>query len=396
MSHVKILTAPLARGPAVRVAPVAVICLLSGCAASQTLNERFAAMPNVDAVTADPSWYRPLQRVRGARPTAAELLAGDVTGDLRWQAARAVADRYESGSIVVRQHGKVVAQWHDEPGGAAQRFDSQSMHRGLMALLVGAALADGTLRSLDMPLAELLREWRDDPRGAITLRDLFYGRSGLSDPPFELRADNAGMQLFIGTELANLVLAQPRGTGPGRGGALESQLLGIALERASGRPYAEYLSQRLWQPIGAADAIVRLDRPNGNTRTLCCLQASALSWARVGQLVLDEGRVGERQVLPASWIATLKTPNPDAPNTSMFWFLEPTALTPRAFGTEQAPRKATPFARPGVLYAGGRGGLRVYVIPSLDAVVVRLGKLRYDFDDGEFLNAFIAALAPTN
>jgi hypothetical protein len=80
----------------------------------------------------------------------------------------------------------------------------------------------------------------------------------------------------------------------------------------------------------------------------------------------------------------------------MFWFLEPTALTPRAFGTEQAPRKATPFARPGVLYAGGRGGLRVYVIPSLDAVVVRLGKLRYDFDDGEFLNAFIAALAPTS
>jgi hypothetical protein len=78
----------------------------------------------------------------------------------------------------------------------------------------------------------------------------------------------------------------------------------------------------------------------------------------------------------------------------MFWFVKPTPLAPREFGREKMPAVPTQFTQPDVFYAGGRGGLRSYVIPSLNAVVVRLGRLRYDFDDGAFLNPFLEALGP--
>ena len=376
------------------------LCLafpLAGCTGSQTVAERFAVMPPIDDVVASTSWYRPAEFVRGVRSasgTNADLPAVSPPAP-KWSAAMQGAIRYDSLSVVVRQHGRIVAEWHDAAGGPARRYDSQSMHRGLLALVVGAALADGSLASPTTPIAAYLPEWRNDPRGRIPIEDLLYGRSGFVDPAFEQKVDNAGLRLFIGTDLeAQLLAFQPVANAqPGRGGAIESQLLGLILERTTRKSYASYLSEKIWRPIGAGDALVRLDRPGGTTRTLCCLQASARDWARVGQLVLDRGRAGDRQLLGADWIARLAVPGPAIPNMSMYWFVKPTPLAPREFGRDKLPTTPTPFARPDVFYAGGRGGIRVYVIPSLEAVVVRLGKLRYDFDDGQFLNPFLEALA---
>jgi CubicO group peptidase (beta-lactamase class C family) len=374
------------------IALMVLAATLAGCAARQTTAQRFAAMPPVDDVATSTDWYQPTVVVRGSATTVDP--AQPLTP--RWFQVADVARLTGSLQVVVLQRGQRVAEWYAPESSPERRYDSQSMHRGLLALVAGAALADGSLESMDVPIGRYLHEWRNDPRGRITVADLMYGRSGFVDPPFELHADNPGLRLFIGEDLlAQLLEVQPVADArPGRGGAIESQLLGIVIERATRQSYARYLSRVLWQPIGASDALVRLDRPGGHTRTLCCLQASARDWARVGQLVLDNGRAGGRQVLPKDWIQRLRTPSPTQPGVSMYWFLKPTPLAPRAFGGELAPATPTPFLRPDVFYAGGRGGLRVYVIPSLQAVVVRLGKLRYDFDDGAFLNPFLEALAP--
>ncbi len=374
-----------------------VALLVAGCTHVQSVGERFAAMPPVDDVVTSTAWYRPTAVVRGARQAnrSDRMAPQNLPLERKWSAAIDGAVRYESLSVVVRQHGRLLAEWHAAAGGPARRYDSQSMHRGLLALVVGAALSDGSLASLATPIAAYIPEWRNDPRGRITIEDLLYGRSGFVDPAFQQQVDNAGLRLFIGTDLqAQLLAFQPvKNAQPGRGGAIESQLLGLILERATHQSYAHYLSDRIWRPIGAGDALVRLDRPGGSTRTLCCLQATARDWARVGQLVLDLGRADDRQLIAADWIARLAAPGPAIPNMSIYWFVKPTPLAPREFGREKMPATPTPFARPDVFYAGGRGGIRVYVIPSLDAVVVRLGKLRYDFDDGVFLNPFLEALA---
>jgi CubicO group peptidase (beta-lactamase class C family) len=355
--------------------------------------ERFRRMPPQDDVVGSADWYRPRVAVAGAprawpvSPTPEAAFADGL------RAARA----YDTLALVVVQDGRVVFEDYAPGIGRDQRFDTQSMHRGLLALAVLAAAEQGVIPSLDLPASRWLREWADpaDPRSRITVRDLLLGQSGLVDPPFENRPDSPGMLLFIGSDLAGPVLSQPLRSAPGavhRGVALDAQALGLLLERATGRGYARHLSERIWKPIGADTAWVRLDRPGGNTRTFCCIQATARDWARVGQLVLDRGRAGGRQVLSAARIDELLAPSPLSPAHAMFWLREPVALVPRSVAGDRPLPKPTAFASDGVVYFGGRGGQRVYVLTRQNAVVVRIGRIRNDFDDGLFLNPFIAAL----
>ena len=108
--------------------------------------------------------------------------------------------------------------------------------------------------------------------------------------------------------------------------------------------------------------------------------------------MIDRGRAGGQQVLPESWIAQVMTPAPLNPSVGVYWFIKPTPLVPSTVDMAKAPARPTPFAAPGVAYAGGRGGQRVFVLPAQRAVIVRIGAMRYDFDDGQFANTFIAAL----
>jgi len=372
---------------------------VAGCA-DYSAASRFRAMPAQDDVIAAADWYRPVMRVAGGsavdRSPTERSIATDHDGiAARSSALLAVARKWDSLALVVLENGRIAFEHYEEPGGPTFRFDSQSMHRALLALVFGAALESGALNSLDASVADFLPEWRADSRSRITLRDLLYHQSGFVDPPYQFAADSPGMQLFIGTQLEALLLAQQPQSAPGRvfrGSALDAQLLGLILERATRQPYADFLSRNIWRPIGAQDAFVRLDRPRGTTRTFCCISATARDWARVGLVMLNGGRVGNRQVIPADWIRQLLTPSPLNPAYGGYWMLEAIPLTPRSVAASGAPPVATPFSAPDVYYAGGRGGQRVYVIPSRQAVVVRFGKIRNDFDDGAFLNPILEVL----
>lgn len=376
-------------------------------ALASTLAARFAAMPTDERVVTDIDWYRPTERVTGA-PRHAQRRDetrrfGRYAPDEhlgRFASVARAADESETLALVVLQDGVVAFERYAPGFGPESRFDTQSMHRALVALAVLAAHEDGLLPSLDAPVSHWIREWSaaGDPRALITVRDLLLGRSGLVDPPYSLSLDSPGLALFLGTDLRALALAQrpdrPRGVAS-RGSALEVQLMGFVLETVTGTSYAQFLSRRLWQPLGAAEATVRLDRTKGSTRVFCCLQARARDWARVGELVRTQGRPSGEPILSAETIATLRTPNPLNRTQGMHWLLEPTTLIPRSQGGEAARAPPTAFASQGIVYAGGRGGQRVYVLPAERAVVVRVGRIRNDFDDGRFLNPIIAALTAT-
>jgi CubicO group peptidase (beta-lactamase class C family) len=380
-----------------------VVCLCfslllgAGCR-DQSVEERFRAMPAADDVIAAGDWYRPLARVAGGTGGSLRIDAKRAPASSRFAPVLADFGTSDALAVLVVQHGGVVFEHYEAPAGPAYRFDSQSMHRAIVALLVGIAIHEGRIRGLDAAAADELPEWRGDPRAAITVRDLLYGQSGFADPPYAARIDSPGMQMFIGRDLPGLVLGAQPVSEPGRswrGTTIEAQLLGLVLERATHRRYASYLSSRLWQPIGASTAYVRLDRPHGLARSFCCIQATARDWARIGQLMLDEGRVGARQVVERAWVRQILTPSTFNRAYGAFWLLEPTPLIPRGVDPRLRPKSFTPFDAPDVYYAGGRGGQRVYVIPSLEAVVVRFGRIRNDFDDGAFLNPVLRALRGT-
>jgi CubicO group peptidase (beta-lactamase class C family) len=177
-----------------------------------------------------------------------------------------------------------------------------------------------------------------------------------------------------------------------------TQLLQLVIESATGEKYADYLRARLWSRLGAGIARVRLDRPHGNAQVFCCLQARPRDWLRVGLMLQHQGEYGGQAILPPAAFQQLVTPSSMAPNFAMqqIWRGSPYNRI-RMMDSHNPARglpMSAPFAADDVFYLEGRGGQRVYVVPSRELVVVRQGEVRMEWDDAGFLNGLIAAANP--
>jgi CubicO group peptidase (beta-lactamase class C family) len=164
------------------------------------------------------------------------------------------------------------------------------------------------------------------------------------------------------------------------------QALGGVLEAATGRRYAEYLSEKLWKPIGAGDAAVWLDRVGGSARTFGYLFADPRDWARLGLLLLHEGECAGRPVVPKAFIREMLKPSPAGPTYGLGIWL--------ANDEHQRREEEAPFAAPGIFYLDGRFKQRVYIVPSHDLVIVRVGENARGWEESALPNAVLKALAP--
>lgn len=381
------------------LAPLAL--LLVGQASSDpasVIAERLKAFPiarSVEAVEA----YQPAEVVKGGRvaalPTAARGAAGIAPAAI--YAAEAYVREQGSFAFIVMRNGRVVRESYWQGFGPASRFSTASMHKAVMALAFGPAIAAKRI-ALNDPVSRHLPEWRDDPRGRITIGQLLRMESGLETPlPAPPGPAVRGTQLMFGSDIRATALSWPVSRSPGAEfayGNVNSQLAGMALQRAVGGRYADWLSARIWRPLGAGDAALWLDRLGGTPHFFCCLQASARDWARIGELIRLKGRVGRRQIVPASWIATMAAPGVNNANFGLqLWRGSPHAAQ-RRYGKAIAMTipAADPFARDDVLFIDGAGGQRVYVVPSAGLTIVRIGKPSVTWDDSRLPNLLLTGL----
>jgi CubicO group peptidase (beta-lactamase class C family) len=334
--------------------------------------------------------YTPIEVAPGAPGThpLAEAPAGDATvSPAALAKAQAYSDSFGGHALLVWQGGKIRYEHYGEGVGADTRFETFSMHKSILGLVYGAALRDGVIGSLDETAGEHLPEWRDDPRGKITLRQLLTMESGLSLG----HADNK----------AEVALAQPLDAPPGSRfeyNNANSEIAGVILDRAlrkAGRgDYAAYLSHVLLQPLGAGDAHLWLDHEGGEPRFYAFCQMRARDWLRVGVLIDRRGRFDGAQVLPAAWIQAMTTPSALNPNYGLqMWIGSPWSRW-RAYGP-RTPMKIShdaPYLASDLVFFDGFGGERVYMVPSLDLVIVRIGESSLQFDDSVVPNAIIAGL----
>ena len=200
--------------------------------------------------------------------------------------------------------------------------------RPLAAMAAGVALADGTLKSLDAPVAALLHEWDDEPRGRITLRQLLEETSGLEDgntiagvlyqspwqdlarlPRF---ATARGVRMWLGNDYESSALGfrlNHESGGFYNVSPANAQLVAVMLERATGQPYERFVDTRIWSAAGAGTARLQLDRRAGMPAAHCCWLATARDMLRIATLLATDGNTGNRQVLPAGWVAEMAQPS---------------------------------------------------------------------------------------
>lgn len=360
--------------------------VVAAAAALFAARDRFTEWTVVQAKSLVADWHpfdaAPIARSADPRPLPSAPAA------LRWPAATGadpdawLADRGTVALLVVRD-GRLIDERYFGGFSREAAGNTFSVAKSVVSVLVGIALHDGRIRSLDDPVTRWLPELqRQDPRfGAVTLRHLLAMRSGIAFDENYASPWSDVARFYVSGDLAAQVHALAITSDPDRRFAYASgntQLLAMALERAVGEPLPRYAERRLWQPIGAEfDARWSVDSTGGGqVKAFCCLHARAVDLARFAQMVLDGGRVGERQVVPAEWLreSTAAQQRPGA-NDAARRNIERPSGQHRAFYALGWRREAKADGEPADdFWAQGLLGQFVYVAPESRMVVVRLGR----------------------
>ncbi len=339
-----------------------------------------------DQVT-DVGWYEPREPVRGGEHADLPVAASPAIPAAALAEAEEFARSRNSSALLLVHRGEIVAEHYWRGHDVAAPTNSMSMAKTVVALLVGIAIAEGAIGSVDEPAGRYLSEWEKDDRRRITIRHLLQMTSGLDNPDHEEDPTSDIGYMYLGTDSPYIVARVQAAREPGvrfEYNSTNTQALSMILERATRRRYADYLSEKLWRPVGARDASVWLDEDGGSAKAFCCLFATARDWARLGQLILDEGRAGGRQVVPAGWVRAMTTPSPAEPDYGYHIWL----------GNDGCRRDdhEEPFLGSGVTWLDGRHKQRVYIVPSHELVVVRVGEKGRDWDEAALPNMLLRGL----
>ena len=226
--------------------------------------------------------------------------------------------------VIAVKNGEIVLERYALGRGPDDRWISMSVAKSVTSTLIGAAVKDGLIHSIDDPVVEYIPELKGTAYDGVTIRHLMTMSSGVryKEDVVDLRSDVAlagGEEMVDGVPpLVAYAKRLDRDAQPGtrrKYQTIDADMLGIALSRAlKGRTLADYISEKIWLPFGMeADATWVLDKA-GIERGGCCLSITLRDYARLGMFMDEGGRAGGVDVLPDSWIHEAWTPQPSEPN----------------------------------------------------------------------------------
>ena len=320
------------------------------------------------------------------------------------ESAVAFAARVDSFALIATHKGVIQVEWYAEGWDRKSLTQSQSMHKSLQALLMGVAIEDGLIDSVNDPVEKYLSAWQNDPRGSITLHELMIMSSGLAQYAFTLNPFTDDFRWLYSGDTVPVVLRTPQANWePGQKfdyNNINSELLGLVLEKGFGQRYAEILEQQLWRPMGGGEVRVWLDHEGGNAYTSCCLMATARDWTRIGQLMLNRGTVNGNRIVRPEWITAMTTPSPVSSWYGLQTWLTNDEVNPRGENpaTGGSFSHSESFLATDTYFFAGRGAQRVYVVPSQQLVIVRLGPalgpnpLKPGWDNAYLVNTLIRGI----
>jgi len=217
-----------------------------------------------------------------------------------WNTDAFMKENRVSGLLVVKD-GRIVLERYGLGRKAGDRWTSFSVGKSVTSTLVGAAIADGHIKSLDAQVTTFLPELKGSAYDGVTVRDLITMRSGVkwnedyADPKSDVNS-------FYGKPIVDYMKKLPRAHPPGTHfnyDTGETNLAGVLVARAVHKHLADYLSERIWSKIGAEqDAAWMIDR-GGDELGGCCISMTLRDTARFGLFFMEGGH----GVLPKDWVA---------------------------------------------------------------------------------------------
>lgn len=282
------------------------------------------------------------------------------------KALRDTLEKYRSVAYLVIKDDSIRHEEYWEGYSPASYSNSFSMAKSVVSMLVGIAIQEGKIKSIDEPVSNYLPEFKEGEKAKITIKHLLQMASGLDFMESYSTPFNYTTEAYYGSDLQHMVSKLKVVEKPGsiyRYKSGDPQVLELILRKATGKTISEYLSEKVWTKIGAMhDAKWSIDHDGGDEKAYCCIYSNARDFARLGKLYMQHGKWKGQQLVDSSWVALTTTPNglPDEDGNP----------TSDEYGMQWWCLKR---AGCNIFYMRGLGGQYVVCIPEKKTIIVRLG-----------------------
>jgi CubicO group peptidase (beta-lactamase class C family) len=280
-----------------------------------------------------------------------------------------VFDTFGTTAYVVIHDKKIIHEEYWDGASDTTRSNSFSAAKSIVSLLVGCLVDEGKIKSLDQPITDYLPDFKNSNGFTLRIKDLLTMSSGLDWDEGYSSLFSPTTRAYYGKHLSDQVLGLKVISEPGKVfnyQSCDTQILSLIIEKVTGKTLSEFASAKLWKPLGAEHpALWSLDHEGGVEKAYCCFNSTATDFARIGQMVLDSGQFNNQQIISKSYLKQATTAaswlkgedgNPLNYYGYQFWMLT--------------------YKEHKVVYARGILGQYIFIIPSLNTVVVRLGTAR--------------------
>ncbi len=278
-------------------------------------------------------------------------------------------EEYKTSSFLVIKDNEIIFEKYWGEHSDTTVSNSFSAAKTLVALLIGIAIDEGKIKSMNDLVGKYLPEFNKDGKETITIRDLMLMSSGLDWQESGKNPLSENAESYYGTDLYRLATHQKRIKTPHQVFNYQSgnsQLLGFIVEKATGKNLSEYMHEKIWSQIGTThDAYWSLDKENGDEKSFCCFYATTRDFARIGRLINHYGNWNGKQLISQSFMKEMISP-----------------------ATHLTTKEGMPNYQYGLhiwTYLGGknpvaycRGILGQYIlaIPAENTIIIRTGSIR--------------------
>jgi CubicO group peptidase (beta-lactamase class C family) len=359
---------------------------LHGAAWAATAEEEALYLKRLEANTRSTGLetYDPLEAVPGAQGASALPQASDANRAITPDAlakARAYAEANRSKAFLVWRDGAL--QTADYFGGtdAQSLIVARSLAKPLTSIAIGRAIKLGVIKSLDQNVVDFIPEWRGTGKATMKIRHLLDMRSGLLAQGVSPDPANIWNRAYLHPRHDDVLihdypLSHPPGSRYDYSNAT-SELVALVIERASKRRYAAFLSDEVFKPIGAVGGKIWIDRPEGLAHSGCCILLPAETWMRLALLLLHDGKAQGLQLLPKGYVHEMRQGTRENPHYGLGVYVAGNYVQRRGFAnpalTFPKVLHGEPYRAADLFLFDGNANQVVYIVPSLDLVVLRVG-----------------------
>jgi CubicO group peptidase (beta-lactamase class C family) len=255
---------------------------------------------------------------------------------------------YRVSGLLVIKDGKVILERYGLERGPDDRWTSFSVAKSVTSTLVGAAIQDGHIKSLEDPVTAYIPELKGGGYEGVTVGQLITMTSGVkwNEDYTNLNSDVAKVGLTMIEPGMNPVVSYmrrlPRAAPPGTRfnySTGETDLAGVLVSKAVGKPLSQYLSEKIWAPFGMEQDAIWVEDVAGHERGGCCMSMTLRDYGRIGMFILGGGKAGGKSVVPANWTKdatashiAVDPAHPEYGDYGYFWWVNPKTQAYEALG----------------------------------------------------------------